>query len=411
MIITFAWRNLWRNKRRSLLTFLGIGFSCSVLIFFMSIQLSSYDASINASVKIFQGYAQIQRQGYLEKPGIRTAIPSIQNLRVLVQRVPGVRSAAARGYGFGLISSEHQTFGVQVVGVEPENEPEVSTIPSLVFEGRKLTTNDAAEIIIGEALAKNLSVTIGDQVSLIGQGMDGSVAAAKVSVVGIFRSGTKDLDRALIEMPLGFFQETFAMEDAGHTVVISGNNIKELPTLLSDLRRSIDDKARSPELLKVLDWDKLSPGLKQAIELDMTFGWLFYFSLILIVALSILNTFLMSVLERVREFGLLLCLGVSKYRIAFMVLVECLVLLVIGLALGALLGGLVVQYYHLTGFSVPGAEELMKLWNLPAKIYPSISLKVFYRIFGLVGTLTLLALIYPLVKIIRLKALESLHAR
>lgn len=143
----------------------------------------------------------------------------------------------------------------------------------------------------------------------------------------------------------------------------------------------------------------------------MTFGWLFYASLIVIVALSILNTFLMSVLERTKEFGLLLCLGVNLRRLLALVTVECLLLTLLGLVLGGILGAAVVQYYHLSGFSVPGAEEVLKLWNLPASIYPDLHGSVFAYICGLVLLLTSAAILYPLFKIAKIKPLQALLAR
>lgn len=266
-------------------------------------------------------------------------------------------------------------------------------------------------MVVGEALARNLSLKPGSQISILGQGMDGSVAAAVLEVVGIFRSGTKAIDRAIIEMPLGFFQETFSMGSGGHAVVIAGPGVKDLPIIMDGARSALAESDSWRKSLVALDWDKLSPGLKQAIELDMTFGWLFYASLIVIVALSILNTFLMSVLERTKEFGLLLCLGVNLRRILSLVAVECLLLTLGGLCLGGVLGAAVVQFYHIRGFSVPGAEEVLKLWNLPASIYPDLHSIVFAQIYGLVIILTAGAIVYPLFKIAQIKPLKALLAR
>ena len=266
---------------------------------------------------------QVQREGYLDKPRIRDAFSDIISLRNKVSSLPGVKAASARAIGFSLVSSEDRTYGAQIVGVEAANEPEVSTIPGLIRQGRFFNSPDAYEVVIGKTLAQNLKLKIGDEITFLGQGRDGSLAASVLPVVGFFDSGSRDLDRSTVMMPLSTFQETFSMRDGGHSIVVVGSSLAELPQLVKNVESILPKN--DAEKLVALRWDELLPGLQQAIELDMSSAWLFWISLIMIVGFSILNTFLMSVLERTREFGVLLSLGQPPKQIFGMVMTECLV--------------------------------------------------------------------------------------
>ena len=224
-----------------------------------------------------------------------------------------------------------------MVGVEPGFEPGVSSIPGLVSSGRYLQDPAAAEVVIGSVMARNLKVEPGDELTFLGSGLDGSFAAGVVTVVGIFDSGSQDLDRSLAAVPLGYFQESFAMQDNGHSIVITVNELSSVPTLLGLIGVMISQQTD----LVALGWESLMPGLKQAIQADMASAWFMYAVLIVLVAFSVLNTQLMSVLERTREFGVIMALGVKPRRLALLVLLETFFMAMLGFMIGVGLGALV----------------------------------------------------------------------
>jgi len=198
-----------------------------------------------------------------------------------------------------MTSSEQRSYGLQIIGVEPQYEPNVSSLPGLIKDGKYFSDIDAQEIIIGSVLARNLRVKLGDELTLLGGGRDGSFAAGVAVITAIFDSGNLDIDRSMAQLPLGYFQSLFAMGQQGHNIVI---NAKDL-TLVPELKEKIDNIIAADDKLVVLNWEKLQPGLKQAIQADMTSAWFMYAVLIILVAFSVLNTQLMYVLERTREFG------------------------------------------------------------------------------------------------------------
>jgi ABC-type lipoprotein release transport system permease subunit len=369
--ITFrlAWRNLWRRKRRTWLTVGAMVFSNILLVFMISLQIGMYGMMINNTLRAQTGHLQVQAPGYKDDHKIRQVVPNIQRLAEDLRQGLATDEVAARASAFALVSSADRSYGLQITGVEPDFETRVSSLPGLIKEGDFLSNATAEEIVIGRVLARNLHVEVGDELTFIGSGRDGSFAAAVVTVVGIFESGMPDLDRSFAEVPLEFFQDVFAMGDAGHAVVIMAPGLIQVGATRSRVAALLPAEAD----LVVHDWDALLPGLKQAIQADFTSAWFMYGILIVLVAFSVLNTQLMSVLERTKEFGIVMSLGVTPGRLGRLVLLETTLMGTVGMVLGVVLGGALVLWLSFHGFTYPGMEEMSDKFNLPSRIYPQIT--------------------------------------
>lgn len=405
IVIQIAWRNLWRNRRRTWLTAGAIAFSTVLLVGVVPIQFGMYEIMIDASLRVFPGHAQIQRPGYQDKPKIRNAINDAEILAHSLRSSKKYTGVAVRAQGFALLSSGSRSYGGQVIGVEPQYEGDTSSIPGLVKQGRYLSSIDAREIVLGSVLARNLKLNIGDEVILLGGGKDGSIAAAILPVVGIFNSGSRDLDRFFTEIPLHTFQDIFSMGRSAHSIAVVGKTVDEQPQLLTDLNSAV---ANRKDVI-VLGWEKLVPGLKQGIEMDKASGAIFLGILTAILVFSILNTFLMTVLERTREFGLMLALGSRPRGIAGLMMLESAMLTMLGLAIGTAIGAALVFWANIDGFTYPGLEDLAAQYNLPglSRLYPQINLFNF-----LLGPITILVAtnLAAWVPILRIRKLEPVEA-
>jgi len=404
--LRLAWRNLWRHKRRTWLTATAMIFSNVLLVFMISLQFGSYDMMIINTLQAFSGHIQVQRDGYNDNPKIRNSIPGIVSLAERLRHsVPGV-AVAARGSAFALASSEQRSLGIRIIGVQPSFEPAVSTFPGLVSQGSFLDDPDAAEIVIGTVLARNLKVSVGDELTLLGSGRDGSFAAAVVTIKGGFDSGSADIDRSLAEVPLAYFQETFAMQDHGHAIVVAVDGLENIVSA----QASVESQVEGLDDLTVLDWNLLQPGLKQAIQADLSSAWFMYGVLIILVAFSVLNTQLMSVLERTREFGVITALGIKPSKLASLVMLETALMSLIGLVIGLILGWMLALYFNSVGFTYPGMEEMADKFNLSDKMYPSVTF--FSMLLGpsVVFLFSLLAAVYPSARLFRLQAVAAMRA-
>lgn len=381
-------------------------FSNTLLVFMLSLQFGTYDLMINNTLQSFSGHLQVQAPGYKDDLKMRQSIPNIQVLAKTLRDDLSFQNVAARGTAFVLASSEERSYGIQVYGVEPIFEPGVSNIPGLIKEGRFLGDINMTEIVIGKVLARNLRVGLDDELTLLGTDRNGSFAAAIVTIVGIFDSGISDIDRSIAEIPLGLFQDTFTMDGAGHQIIITTPNLSYVPTAKQRAKKLLPVGST----LVVHDWETLQPGLKQAIQADLTGAWFMYGLLVILVAFSVMNTQLMSVLERTKEFGIVMSLGLTSGRLGRLVILETALMGIVGFVLGTLLGTLVTSWFTLSGFAYAGMEELAANFNLPARIYPEVTFETLLAGPAVVFVGTLAAALYPAFRLHWLQPVEAMRA-
>ena len=402
---TLAWRNIWRHPRRTLLTIAAMVFADTLLIFMLGLQFGQYRMMIDNSLRIFTGQMQVQARGYHDEAHIYRSIPAADELAQAIRDNTRLDAVSVRGYGFALVSSETRTIGAQISGVDPQHEPQVSTLPGLVKQGRYLQGNGSNELVVGSTLARNLNVKPGDELTLLGSGRDGSIAATVAPVVGVFESGNRDLDRQMLSMPIDTFRDVFSMGDQAHSIIIGGER-DQADNIAAATSTALQDN----EDLVLLNWETLLPGLKQAIQADFTSAWFMYAVLIVLVSFGMLNTMLMSVLERTHEFGILLALGVRHGKLGRMIITESALLAMSGMLIGMLAGGLVIWYFLVNGFSYPGMEAMAERFNIPSVLHPEVSLRSVLPGPLAVFIATLLASLYPIWHMRKLRPIEALQA-
>lgn len=404
-MISLAWRNLWRQPRRTLLTVAVIALAGMVTVFLLALQQGSYATMRNNTLSVFDGFAQIQQPDYLDDPSLRKSISQPDDLALSIEQIAGVDTVSARGATYALLSRGQHSVGAFIVGVQPEREKKVSSIARSLRNGQYLNPGNQAEVVLGEALARNLGVGIGDRITLLGTSREGAVAADVLTVQDIFNSGVSTLDRQLAQIPLPRFQQDFAMQGLVNALVVSGKGLKEVQASLPEIEHAV-----SPKGLQVRTWKDLEPGLASAIQLDASTSMLWYISLVVVVVVLLLNTLLMSVLERTREFGVLLALGMRDGAIGQMVWLELLLLLGLGLAAGIALGGGLAYWYSIEGMALPGAEGVFSQWGLPSRLYPQVS--AFSLLTGplAIAITTVIAGIFPYLRIHRLRPVPAMRA-
>ncbi|MBW2410750.1 MAG: ABC transporter permease [Deltaproteobacteria bacterium] len=404
-----AWRNIWRNTRRTILTICAITFSSLLLVFMLSFQFGSYETMINTSVKIQTGHLQIQARAYHEKKSIRMVVSEPDAVTSILDEIPHIEAYTYRGQAFSLVSSQKRSYGALVTGIDPLLEARVSRLKKLIRQGDFFTRSDQNQALIGKLLARNLRLGIGDEITLLGQGRDGSIAATVVTVKGIYSSGIDAFDRNVIHIPLNTFQQVYAMGDAVHEIVIIARSLASIDDIKSSLSASMD-AVENPVPLKILDWEELMPGLRQGIEMDLISGMIFYFLLILVVAFSILNTFLMAILERTREFGVLMSIGTRPGRLTKVLLIESMTMATIGTMGGIVLGSAITLYFQSHGIDLSGQSELLSQFGISGRIYPKLSLLSALSGPAAVLLITFGAALYPALKVQRLQPVDAMRA-
>ena len=407
--VKMAWRNIWRNPRRTILTICAIAFASLLLVFMLSFQFGSYETMINTSVKIHTGHLQIQADAYQAKKNMRLVVPNPVKIAGILDAMPNIEAYTFRGQAFSLISSSERTYGGVVTGIDPDHEAGVSRLKSLIRQGEFLSSDDMNQALVGKLLAKNLRVKIGDELTVMGQGRDGSIAATVVKVKGIYSSGIDEFDRASIHIPLKTFQEVYTMQGAVHEVVVIADSLRNLDTLKRTIKANLSSlNLKKP--LTVLDWNELMPGLRQSIEMDLISGLIFYLLLVLVVAFSILNTFLMAIFERTREFGVLMAIGTTPGRLTKVLLIESMSMTFVGIVAGIIVGSMITVYFQSHGIEISGASELLSQFGITGRMYPKLSL--LSAVSGPLAVLiiTFFAALYPALKVRRMRPVEAMRA-
>ena len=407
--IKMAWRNIWRNPRRSILTMSAIAFATVLLVFMLSWQFGSYGTMINSAVKTHTGHLQVQAAGYEDKKSMHLVVPDPAAVGAVLDGIPEVAAYTFRSNAFSLVSSKSRTYGAMVIGIDPSREAKVSTLKQLVREGDYLSDEDGQQALVGRLLARNLKITLGDEFVVLGQGRDGSIAATVVKVKGIFSSGQDAFDRSSVHIPLETFQEVYAMRGAVHEVVAICDSLDSVPNAKQRVAEGIKNLGGKRPLV-VLDWLELMPGLIQAIRLDLASGFIMYIILIIVVAFSILNTFLMAIFERTREFGVLMAIGTTPGRLSKILLVESTTMTLVGIVFGIITGSLVTWYFQMHGIVISGASELLRQFGLPERMYPRLSVLSASIGAGIVLAITILTALYPALKVRRFKPVEAMAA-
>jgi putative ABC transport system permease protein len=410
MLAGLAWRNLWRQPRRTILNVSSIAFAAVVMVFLLSFQLSTYATMKENVLRIMDGFAQIQPRGYKDKPSLKKTIKDPSELLVTAEAVNGIGAAAPRAMSFAILTDDKKSVGAAVVGVDPRREPRVSTLDRTIKQGRYLRANDDAAIVLGDTLARNLGVGVGGKVTLLGEAWDGSIATDVLHVVGIFATGTPDIDRQFSQIPLQRFQTTFAMGSAVNMIVLAGPTLARVTDALPVLRAAVRKIGRGQAEPEVYAWKALQPGLNAAISLDLSTSLLWYASLVIVVVFIILNTLLMSVLERTREFGVLLAIGMRPAKLGVMIWLELALLALLGLMIGIAAGSIITMIVGHYGMEMPGAEAIFAQWGLPGTLSPRVSLLSISAGPGAMALFILLAGIIPYRRLRRLEPITAMRA-
>ena len=367
-MIRLAWRNLRRNAARTGLTAGGIGFSVLLVSFAMSLQSGSYDIMIDSATRYFTGHAQISEKSYADQPRLDRTIENVQALQATLSAIDGL-TVFPRVQAFAVVSKGEKSLGGMVLGVDFEAEQQRLDIYDNVIEGTVPTQPDQA--LIGASMARNLGAVVGDELVVLGSGKQGAVAAAIFAVSGIVETGQDALDRTLVFAPFAGVAETLYLQDEAHMLLLMVDDLSQLGAIATQINPLL------PEQLTLQTWQQLMPLIEQSIEMDKAGGYLFFSMLLILVTFAVVNTFVMVLYERTREFGLFMALGMRPWQVIGQVQFEALLLSSLGVALGLGLSYPLIDY--LTGVGIPvdqvGGEEAIQQMQMGTmdRIYPRVT--------------------------------------
>jgi ABC-type lipoprotein release transport system permease subunit len=349
MLTALAFRNLWRNRRRTLLTLSAMVVSAALLILALGVFSGMIDDMLATTTRLYHGHLVLAAPGYHTHRDLHAHLPESTVDLPALTTVTGLLGRTPRLRAFGLLSVAASSQPVEILGVDPLREPGVTTLHRLLVAGRYLQAGESGVVVIGSALARKLGATVGSEVVVVTQAADGSIGNDLLKVCGIFTTGDSRHDGRLAVTPLPWLQSLLVLDGRIHEVTLA------IADPLSAFAAADRLNALLPAGVEARDWGDLLPEMREAIaSFDvsrMIVVGILYFA----TGLGILNTSFMSVMERTREFGLLLAAGMRPWGIRRLVLLETLFLAVLGSATGLFGGALLTWYMQAVGIDLSAA--------------------------------------------------------
>jgi len=402
--LRLAWRNIWRNKRRTLLTASSIFLAIFLSLLVRSLQTGWFDNLIAISIQSYTGHIQIHKKGYWDDRDINNSMPFNDSLTATIRSVKNVDKTVPRLEYFALSSYGKQTKAVMIAGTDPEKEDALTRLSRKVIKGRYLDENGNG-ILVSGGLASFLGITTGDTLVLLGQGYHGISAAGKFPVSGIIHFPSPQLDNQMVYMNLPAAQNFFSAENRITSLSLTVTNPDEINSTVASLKSKIRG-----DHYEIMRWDEMMVEVMQALKAKTGGGMIIIAILYMIVGFGIFGTVIMMTNERTKEFGVMVSVGMQKTRLAFILTLEMIFIGLIGSLSGVAVAMPIMLYFNIYPVHVWGslAQAFISFGLEP--LMP-LAIKPGFIILNVVIVIVIVALtcIYPIRKAIKLKVVESLH--
>lgn len=389
MHLKMAWRNMWRNKRRTFITMGAILFSVVLAVIMSSFQKGTWDQIIGSVIEQYSGYGQIHKKGYWDEQILNNAMPLIS--KDSIQPTPkNLKNLIPRLEAFALGSYKNSSQGAQVVGVDPALEDSLTGLSKKLVRGEYLK-KDEPGILLSEGYARIMGMDVGDTLILLGQGYHGITAVGLYNVVGIVNFGSPELNNRITFLPLKEAQYTFGMPGLVTSMVFQFESHYDFEKTISEIRSNIDTSR-----YEVMNWKEMNPSLVQAVQAD-TGGMVIMLAIIyIVIAFGIFSTVLMMTAERVKEFGILLSIGMKRWRMQLMMFYETMLLAIIGILAGLVAALPVMSYFGQHPIQLSG--EMAKMYEdygFEAVVAFSTNPQIFINQAMIIMVVVILIFIYP----------------
>ena len=402
--LKIAWRNIARNKFRSLITIAAVAVGLAALVFLRAFVDGADIQMVRNYTDLISGQVQIHKLGFHKRMGLERSISDIEKLDSLIKSMPDIVAYSKKIKDFVLLGSAEQSSGVLLFGIEPEQEKKVTKLHERIREGEFLSKDNDGQIVLGKTLLEILNVEVGDKVVVMGQAADGSLASAAYRICGVLDTGAEEIDKGIALITLKAAQDLFVMDGRISEFTLRCGEVYELDEAVKQLKSGLD-----PKVYEILSWEDISPMLKQTLDFDRIFFDIILFIVLMVVATGILNTILMGVLERIREFGIMLALGTKRGQIVLMVTLESLFLGLIGITCGLLLGVLASLYFGRQGIDLSIFGTAFESWYVGSVIYPRLFFRNLWLSSLAVFFISIVASLYPAWKAAKLKPVEAIR--
>jgi ABC-type lipoprotein release transport system permease subunit len=404
MVPLLAWRNIWRNPVRSLVVIFAIALGIWADLFMTAFATGMVEHYVETTISRVVSHIQIHRPDYQKDRDVRFVVEDLPAVSTLLMKNPAVVAFSPRTLANGMISSAKGSRGVQIKGVVPSREAAVSKLQEQIIEGEYFEKNKKNQILLGKALAEKLQVKLRSKIVLTFQDLEGNITTAAFRIAGIFASGNTPYEEMNVFVPQ---DELSALLVAGgsasvHEIAVICRSTTDMPIVQRALQQAF------PGLL-VENYREIAPDL-QLYESQIEYVSLIYLVIILLaLVFGIINTMLMAVLERFRELGMLMAIGMNKARVFGMIMLETLLISLIGAPLGLLLGRLTIHYFSIHPLDLSRFAKSLNEYGMGTEVYFHTDTATYWQAALLLLVTALLASVYPALKATRMKPVEAIR--
>lgn len=409
MIFSIAWKNVWRNKLRSLIIILSITLGLLGGIFYLAFANGMAQQQINSSIKTYISNIQIHHPQYLINNEITYTIDNPAEKLNTIRATEGVKAASSRLVSLAMASSAITGTGISIDGIDPEAELNVTDINTKLVEGSFFESELKNQILIGQKLANKLKIKVKSKLVITIQNSAGDIAYGAFRVVGIYKTHNSDFDQLNVYVK---------KKDLSKLIGVNENTVNEIAVFLkhNDLTNEVKEIIKSDfndeisaKILTVRSWDEIQPVLRMLNEMTIQFSMIFLIIILFALSFGIINTMLMAIMERVREIGMLMAIGMNKMKVFLMILLETIFLSITGGIIGLSLSFLVIKITGHSGIDLSIVGEGLNAMGYSAFVYPELDNYYYLMIGGLVVITALFASILPARKALKFNPAEAVR--
>jgi len=399
--IKLAWRNLWRNKRRTIITVTAIMFAVLAAVFMQSINRGSYEVMIDRMVSFNTGYIQVQDYRFDDESSLDNSFYYDEELRDKVLNADGrIDKIVPRIETFMLAANDVSTRGAVVLGIDPDKEHEFNEIWNILAEGRFFESGEQS-VVLGQGMANRLQLSVGDTLALMGQGRFGMSASGLFEITGIVDHPIRDFNNQVVYLPLDTAQELLSADDHVTSVLITLQNERHTDPVAASLKSELDGGE-----LVVYTWPELMPEILELMEMDLAVPRLLTVVLYIVIGFGFFGTVLTMTMERLKEFGVLLSIGLKRLGLASILFLETLLFSLMGVLFGLGFAWSILKLIDPINLSGEAAQAVIDLGFDPV-IPMSFAPDQFYTQGFYVFIIAMIVFLFPLIKISRLNILEA----
>jgi len=396
-----AWRNLWRNKRRTLIMISAVSVGIWAMLFMTALLRGMVNEMIRGTVQVLPGHIQIHHPEYRDDPNVVNAIAPPQGKLLALLQSDAVVAWASRVRVPAVVSSERESRSVTLLGIDPDQERSVSFVADSMVAGRFLEGRSDAGIVIGRKLAETLETDIGKRIVIMSQDPQNEIVDRGFRIVGLFDAKLQSVEEGLVFIGIGTAQDFLRLGNRVHEISVLGPGFRDLAALNEAVAA-----AAGPDL-ETLPWYELDSYFGTLLQVMDGFVLVWIVVIFLALSFGLVNTLVMAVFERVHEIGLMLALGMRPMVILAQVVVESVLLLLIGLGIGNLLAWTTVARLH-AGIDVSVVAEGMEMFGSSAMLYPELAVNDLFMANTVVILLGIVASLSPAWRASRYQPVEAL---